>query len=166
MLISVHIQGRGIKGSPAPSLGVTEWFNLPHGEKSFDISNFGGKVIYLYCFQAWCPGCHKYGFPTLQQVQERYKDDPNVGIMAVQTVFEGFSSNTLQRGKEISKQYKLDIPFGQSGTPSERSTVMSRYRTGGTPWTIIIDKNGVVQYNDFHISPEKAFGLIDELKGE
>ena len=41
---------------------------------------------------------------------------------------------------------------------------MRNYRTGGTPWTIIIDKQKIVRFNDFHIAPEHAIAMIDQLK--
>ena len=66
--------------------------------------------------------------------------------------------------KKIAKQYELTIPVGQSGTPSARSKLMVNYRTGGTPWTVIIDRNGIVRYNDFHIHPQQAIKLIKNLK--
>ena len=41
---------------------------------------------------------------------------------------------------------------------------MRRYRTGGTPWTIIIDPEGVVRWNGFRIEPRQAVQLIDRLR--
>jgi hypothetical protein len=41
---------------------------------------------------------------------------------------------------------------------------MRAYRTGGTPWTIIIDRDGVVRYNDFRVKPKAAISLINKLK--
>lgn len=41
---------------------------------------------------------------------------------------------------------------------------MSGFKTRGTPWTIIIGKDGIVKYNSFHIKPETAIKLIDTLK--
>ena len=41
--------------------------------------------------------------------------------------------------------------------------LMSRYRTGGTPWTIIIDREGVVRFNDFRLTSSHAIELIDGL---
>lgn len=54
--------------------------------------------------------------------------------------------------------------MGQGGTRKQRSALMRNYRTGGTPWVIIIDKDGIVRYNDFHIQPDKAVQIIEELK--
>ena len=40
---------------------------------------------------------------------------------------------------------------------------MVRYRSGGTPWTVIIDPEGKVVYNHFHIESHNAVGLIQNL---
>ncbi len=157
---------RGIRGQAAPKWQVQEWFNLPAGKQALDITDYRGKVLYLYCFQSWCPGCLEYGFPTLQEMTERYANNDSVEFVAIQTVFEGYNANTVSRARDLSKQFSLSIPFGQSGEKGERSLVMSRYRTGGTPWTIIIDPNGIVRYNDFHIEADNATRLIGHILAE
>ena len=155
---------RGIQGQPAPEWGVTQWHQLPEGKTSLGLSDFKGKVVYLYGFQSWCPGCHSSGFPTLKKVSEHYQDDDAVAFVAIQTVFEGFGINTFEKVKAIAKKYELTMPMGQSGSKDARSQVMRGYRTGGTPWTIIIGKDGKVAFNDFHIAPDQAIKLIDGLK--
>jgi len=94
---------------------------------------------------------------------KHFKGDEEVAFVAVQTVFEGFSSNTLKRAGETAARYDLDIPIGHSGSAGQFSSLMRNYRTGGTPWTIIIDKQGVVRFNSFRIEAEDAIhGLISE----
>lgn len=154
----------GILGQKAPAWDVTQWLNLPEKRETLDIEDFKGKVVYLYNFQSWCPGCHSSGFPTLKETVARYGKDPKVAIVAVQTTFEGFASNGFDDAKRVAERYKLTIPVGQSGTEETRSTLMKNYRTGGTPWTVIIGPDGIVRYNDFHITAEKAKALIDRLK--
>ena len=63
----------------------------------------------------------------------------------------------------VSEWFQLKIPVGQSGSSGQLSQLMVRYRTGGTPWSILIDKNGIVQFNDFHIYEADAIRLIDGL---
>ena len=155
---------RGIVGAAAPSWEIQQWKHLPRGKETLDVSNLRGKVIYLYCFQSWCPGCHKHGFPTLVEVHKNYKDDPLVAFAAVQTTFEGERINTFENARNTVDKFGLTIPVGQSGGAGERSMLMKSYRTGGTPWTIIIDREGIVRFNDFHIDPKEAVALIDKLK--
>ena len=155
----------GITNEKAPAWGVTTWFNLPPGKQTVDIQDFAGKIIYLYCFQSWCPGCHSHGFPTLLNVHHQFSADSDVAFAAVQTVFEGFDANTAERAQETAQQYQLTIPFGHDpGPDGRRSLIMQRYRTGGTPWTIIIDDAGIVRYNDFRADAYQMTDLINQLR--
>ena len=153
----------GIVGQQAPSWDVSQWYQLPDGKDDLDITDYKGKVLYLYFFQSWCPGCHSTGFPNLQKLHEKYKDDPDVKFVVIQSTFEGHSTNTAKKLRPTAKKYDLPIPFGQSaggGTPE----IMKKYRTRGTPWVVLIDKEGRVQFNNFHLDPENAIKAIDQLK--
>ena len=52
------------------------------------------------------------------------------------------------------------------GFPWPMMPEIRMYRSGGTPWTIIIDTEGIVVYNQFHIEVEKAVVMINELLGK
>ncbi len=154
-------------GDKAPPWQVDAWANLPEETDWLDIDDYKGKTIYLYCFQSWCPGCHSSGFPTLKKVNEHYAEREDVAFLAVQTVFEGFSTNTHKRGIQIvTEKFGLDIPVGQSGSKDNPSKLMRNYQTRGTPWTIIIGPDGVLRYGDFHIKSEQAIKLIDGLQAK
>lgn len=160
-----HMRVRGITGRRAPDLDVKTWFNLPPGKRSVDLSDFDQKVLYLYFFQSWCPGCHRSGFPTLQKVSKHFAGARDVGFVAVQTVFEGFGTNTAERAREIQRRYQLQMPVGHDAGVGERgSHVMRRYRSGGTPWTVIVDRSRVVRFNAFHIRPAAAIAQINALR--
>ncbi len=156
--------GLGVLDAPAPAWDIDTWFNLPEGKGSLDIADYRGKVVYLYGFQSWCPGCHAHGFPTLQALISKFEKADDVAFVAVQTTFEGFGTNTADAAKKTGERYALRIPIGHSGSEAKRSGLMRAYRTGGTPWTIIIDKDGIVRYNDFRITPEQGEKLISALR--
>ena len=153
---------RGIAGQAAPELDVQEWMNT---DASFSVGANEGKVVYLFFFQSWCPGCSSHGFPTLQAVYDAYKDDERVSFAIVQTVFEGYSFNTTEKGLEKIEEFGLtDIPFAQSvGEDDSRSPVMSDYRSGGTPWTVIIGPDGVVAFDGFSIGETTAIETVEGL---
>jgi len=44
--------------------------------------------------------------------------------------------------------------------------IMRKYRSGGTPWAVIIDPKGRVVYNQFHIEVSLADKLIRKLLSE
>ncbi len=154
----------GILGQRAPAWELSEWYNLPREPDRLEVSDFEGKVVYLFCFQSWCPGCHSHGFPTLQEVERHFADDDDVFFVAVQTVFEGFGTNTANRGRDALAKFDLEIPLAQDTGDRGPSSLMRKYRTGGTPWTVIIDPGGVVRFNGFNIQPEQAIALIDRLR--
>ena len=164
--LALAAPGHGIRGQRAPAWQIETWYNLPEGvsddDRRLKLSDFKGKVVYLFCFQSWCPGCHSHGFPTLKHVRDTFKDDPDVVILAVQTVFEGLETNTLQRGRETLQKFELqiplahDVPTGDHRLPS----IMRDYRTGGTPWTIVIDRGGIVRFNGFRPNQELAVALV------
>lgn len=138
---------------------------IPAGPAKADAEAFS----YYYCFQSWCPGCHKAGFPTLKKVAEKYKDDDGVRFVVFQTVFEDRADkpvNTFENLKKIAAKHKLTMPFAQSGGPEDKSSLMRAYKTRGTPWMIILDSKGVIRHSDFRIRSDQAVELIDRLKLE
>jgi len=155
---------RGIVGQQAPKWETSKWIGLPTGKTSFDISDVKGKVTYLYFFQSWCPGCHQRGFPTLKALEEKFRDKKDVQFVAIQTTFEGHHTNTPDKLEVMSKRYNLKIPFGQSKGNSGTPKIMREYRTGGTPWVVVIDKQGKVVFNGFHIDRDLAVKAIEQLR--
>ena len=91
----------------------------------------------------------------------------NVIFLAVQTVFEGFESNTYEKMVETQKQYELEIPFGHDAGNDNKShsQIMTNYNTGGTPWFIFIDKHDNVVFSDFHLNPDAAIQFLKTLVG-
>ncbi len=145
----------GILGLPAPELNLSNWID-GHGKptKKVELAALRGKVIYLYFFQDWCPGCHSHGFPTLQALAETFGSDDRVALLAVQTAFEGKTTNTPDKLRKNQIEYGLAIPMAHDGGQGNRRGLpqtMIDYRSGGTPWTVIIDPDGKVVYNQFHI---------------
>ena len=153
----------GIQGGYAPEIIQDYWIDAEGEQSEFSIGAQKGKWVYLYCFQDWCPGCHAHGFPALQQLSAEFPQSDVLSIAAIQTVFEGFSSNTVEDVRKLQLKYELAIPMGHdAGNPDgdHRPKTMKDYRTGGTPWTVIIDPNGVVAFNDFHVNIDKFTEFI------
>jgi thiol-disulfide isomerase/thioredoxin len=149
----------------APEFDVRDWVDA-NGNKTAPIklSSLDGKFKVLYCFQSWCPGCHSTGLPNLQKMVKALEDNHKVAFLAIQTVFEGFNENTYDKMLEAQKKYNLKIPFGHDAGDDgkSRSNIMTNYKTGGTPWFILIDRHNNVVFADFHLNVDAA---IEVLKG-
>ena len=86
--------------------------------------------------------------------------------MGVQTVFEGHFTNTEDKLRKNQLKWDLKIPMAHAaGNPQSHDipAIMRNYRSGGTPWTVIIDPSGTVVYNHFHIELQPALELIELL---
>ena len=157
----------GILGQKGMELDVPLWID-GSGEKTSvkKLEDFTGKFKVIYCFQAWCPGCHSRGLPDLKKMVEALQSDDHVAFLAMQTVFEGKDANTYERMIEIQKEYDLQIPFGHdegNATTNNISSTMINYRTGGTPWFIFMDPTDTVVFNDFHLDADKAIDYLLKL---
>ncbi len=158
----------GIEGYQAPELFKDiEWVDVEGKEReAIQLSDYKGKFKVLYGFQSWCPGCHSRGLPALQKMVDALKDNDKVEFFALQTVFEGASSNTKEKMLETQQKYNLKIPFGHdigNAETGNRSSTMYNYRTGGTPWFIFIDQNDTVIFNDFHLNVDKAIEFLQTI---
>ena len=92
-------------------------------------------------------------------------NDP-VRFIAVQTVFEGYRFNTPDKLRQNQVTYALKIPMAHAaGNPDTHQAleIMKAYRSGGTPWTVIIDPAGQIVLNGFHIEVDRAKAMIDRL---
>lgn len=159
-LVVVSLTAQGIEGQNAADWDIEQWIDGDGKSANFSIDDFKGKKIVLFCFQSWCPGCHKTGFPMMQYLAKRFENDEDVVTLAIQTVFEGTSVNTFNKLKKMQKKYKLKIPFGHDIGAEDGSNIVNRYKTGGTPWFIIIDVDGTVIYNYFDITLPTAMKLL------
>jgi hypothetical protein len=109
------------------------------------------------------------GFPTLQKVTQAFKNENQVIFLAVQTVFEGYEFNSRNKLRKNQLEWGLKIPMAHAaGNPQTHDipAIMSKYRSGGTPWTVLIDPKGKVAYNHFHIQPPQAIAMINQLLAE
>lgn len=156
----------GIVGHKAPELELAHWVGADGKTMAAPkLSDYVGKFVVIYCFQAWCPGCHSSGFPALQKMTQAFANNERIVFLAIQTVFEGREANTYEKMTEIQQRYHLAIPFGHDignvNTNNVAST-MYHYRTGGTPWYILIDQQQDVVFNDFHLNPDGAIAYLKQ----
>jgi len=103
---------RGIEGYIAPEIELDYWIDKDGEPATFSVTESRGKWVFLKCFQNWCPGCHSSGFPTLKAFADRFHDHPEVAIAGIQTVFEGYNSNTKADVRKLQLRYELPIIMG------------------------------------------------------
>tara|TARA_R110000850_G_scaffold39869_1_gene103041 strand:+ start:2399 stop:2983 length:585 start_codon:yes stop_codon:yes gene_type:complete len=154
---------KGIQGQQAPPLRVTEWIQLPEGTEQLDIPYYKGEILVMLMFQHTCEACHKRAFPTLQNLVKQFGDTPGVNFLAIQTPFEDFLDNTELKLAETAEKFDLQIPFGHLSKTPDFYSINAAYRTGGTPWWVIVNRDGVVEYDGFFLNPEVAVENLEKM---
>ena len=154
LIISTNYSA-GIAGKIAPNLRVEHWLDYTGKplRKKPEITDYKDKLLYIYCWQHWCPGCHSQGFPTLKKLIDEFGEDPDINFLAIQTPFEGRHINTIDKVKTTAEKYGLKIPMGHTQTqPREKIPFfMQDFRTGGTPWGILIGPDRRVLVNGYEL---------------
>jgi len=154
---------RGIAGQAAPELSADFWIDGAGKPTTFSLAAQRGKWVHLKFWQSWCPGCHSQGFPTLRKLIDAFAGDPRVVNVAVQTVFEGYGVNSANKVRETQQRYRLPIVMGHAsgeGRPDGLPEIMRRYRSGGTPWHVLVSPAGIVALDGFLIDANKAIAEI------
>ncbi len=150
----------------APKLLVDQWIDENGKERGpVSLEDYKDTFKVIYCFQDWCPGCHKKGLPDLQKMVNALKDKKDVAFFAIQTVFEGHEQNSYDKIKKVQAQYDLQIPFGHDpGDASSNFTskTMRDFKTGGTPWFLWIDKHNNIVFSDFHLNVDAAIEVLQK----
>ncbi len=150
----------------APEFNIDQWIDK-NGIKTkpIKLSDFKGRFKVLLCFQSWCPGCHSKGLPHLKKMVEALDGSEKITFLAVQTVFEGYHTNTYQKIIDIQKHYNLKIPFGHDAAKNgqSKSQFMTNYKTGGTPWFIFIDRHDNIVFSEFYLKPDVAIEFLKSL---
>jgi thiol-disulfide isomerase/thioredoxin len=153
----------GIAGQAAPEPNAEFWIDAQGRPTQFSLAAQRGKWVHLKFWQSWCPGCHAHGFPALAQLTAAFANEPRVVNVALQTVFEGFGSNTADKVRQTQLRYRLPIVFGHdpsNGTRTPGGGTMARFRSGGTPWHVVVDPRGMVVFDGFSLDPARAIDAI------
>ncbi len=97
-----------------------------------------------------------------KQLEDQFGTLPDVQFIYVHTVFEGFTSNTFESGLEDLDTFELAGWYAFDPASSMiPSATMDMFNTGGTPYTVIIDKAGTVVESDFTKNESQLRPIIE-----
>lgn len=159
------IAGTG-RARAAPEWAVSEWINGDPGR----LADHRDRVVLLHFFQLWCPGCNRFSIPLFHRWEEKYGARDDVLIVSIHSVFEGHSFQSANRLHGFVADKKIGHPVGidDYADNNDRTPItMRRYRTGGTPQVVIIDKQGEIRFSKLGgFDTAGAERLIDQLLRE
>ncbi|BAU54202.1 TlpA family protein disulfide reductase [Mucilaginibacter gotjawali] len=137
-------------------------FNLKDlNGKSYSLSDLKGKVVIVDFWATWCGPC-KASLPGMQMAVNKYKDDPNVIFLFVDTWENGDDFITGVKKFIADNKYVFNVLIDEKGSDGRQSKVVGSFGVEGIPTKFIIDKNGHIRfkYVGYSGTPEK---LVDEV---
>ena len=127
-------------GQTAPKLAGQEWVR---GEPT-SLDDLKGKVVLLDIFQIICPGCHR-AHPEIVRMRKRYAER-GFEVLGLAVAFELESIQTPAHIRAYVKREKYPYPVAIDQALMD---TFRRYRSRGTPFSVLIDRRGRIRYLDF-----------------
>ncbi|HWV74729.1 MAG TPA: TlpA disulfide reductase family protein, partial [Pseudosphingobacterium sp.] len=120
-----------------------------------NLKTLKGKTIVLDFWATWCGPCIA-SFPAMQTMVNRYKDDPNVEFLFIDTMESG--DNKEKEVKDFVAKNKYDFQF----LMDSKNEVAKQYKVRGIPAKFVIDKNGTLRFRVTGFANDAA--LMNELE--
>ncbi len=145
-------------GQACPPLSLADY--MIQGELITQ-DDFYGKVVFCDIYQAGCPSCESHSMPHLQKLYEKYQDNPNVIILAINTAFEKEQYPWMadeEQTKLRLQQKKWTMPVARD---KDEATVKSLRLPHwevegkdayGTPQAFVLNAAGVVVAHSWNYS--------------
>ena len=133
---------------PAPD------FTLPTlAGDNLRLQEYRGKVVLINFWASWCGPCRQE-MPILDRVHKRYEA---AGFSVLGVNVEGEESKARQIAERLGVNFPLLFDKGQQ--------VSDEYDLKSMPYTVLVDRDGQIQYIHQGYKPGDENEYINRLKG-
>lgn len=125
-----------------------------------NLKDMKGKVVVLDFWATWCIPC-KASFPGMQLAVDKYRDDPNVRFLFIDT-FERTENYASDAKKYMTlNNYRFHVLLDDKNQQGKQGKEAAAYGVTGIPAKFIIDGNGRIRFKY-----EGYTGTAGKLKNE
>jgi thiol-disulfide isomerase/thioredoxin len=128
----------GMIGRPLPYFALK---NLDG--KTVSLADLKGKVIVLDFWATWCVPCVK-SFPAMQLVADKYKGDPNVRILFIDTKERAENGPDLVRQFITDHHYNFQVLLDEKASDGKQGQFFRQFDEPYIPARFIVNAAGKV----------------------
>ena len=133
---------------------ASQWLNTA---APLSLAALRGRVVVVTAFQMLCPGCVINSLPQAKKLDTLFSRD-DLRIIGLHSVFEHHDVMGPPALQAFAHEYRLNFPIAidQAGESGPLPRTMKAWGLGGTPSTIIFDRDGNLAL--------KELGHLDDLR--
>lgn len=160
---SVAVNPDSLRNLPAPAFSLKDLEG-----KEVSLSDFKGKILILDFWATWCVPCIKT-FPAMQIAIDKYKDDPTVQFLFIDTKEKVENYPALIKQLITDNHYSFHVLLDEKTAEGSMNKAFRHFGTPYIPAKFIVDKQGIVRFVGIGYQPDLsdqdiAKGLIGEIE--
>ena len=113
--------------------------------KTVNLADYKGKTVILDFWATWCGPC-KRSFPAMQMAVNKYKNNPDVAFLFIDTWEKSQDADQQVRKFITDNHYDFRVLLDRKPADPKENMVVDKYGISGIPTKFVIDPAGKIRF--------------------